>query len=126
MKYVAIALFCLGVTGYVSAQERPFRPGVQKMKVTSHVSNSANTNTQVNVHRGLNGTIRTASCGTYIEVVQPNGALERYFPSNLEAKMHVDGAAVSFDYVDDAATQFPEGCEIKKAIQLNNVLFSAN
>ncbi|MCR9173160.1 MAG: hypothetical protein NXI10_11735 [bacterium] len=122
MKFAALLVFCLGVTGFVSAQERPFRPGNQKLKVTTSVNNSSNTNTntQVNVHRGLNGTVRTASCGTYIEVVA-NGVTERYFPTNLEQAKMVDGLTISFDYVDDAKTAFPEGCEIKKSVLVNNV-----
>ncbi|MDB3907763.1 hypothetical protein N9355_09855 [Crocinitomicaceae bacterium] len=125
MKYAALVLFCLGVTGFVSAQERPYRPGVQKMKVTTTVNSSTNTSTdtQVNVHKGLNGTVRTASCGTYIEVTL-NGATERFFPTNLNPKMHIDGYTISFDYVDDNTTKFPEGCEINKSVQVNNVQYN--
>jgi hypothetical protein len=125
MKYAALILFCLGVSGFVSAQERLHRPGKQKMKVTTTINTSTNTNTntQVNVHRGLNGTVRTASCGTYIEVSK-NGATERYFPTNLNAKMHIDGYTISFDYVDDNTTKFPEGCEITKSVQVNNVQYN--
>ncbi len=124
MKYAAVIIFCLGITGFLSAQERPYRPGTQKMKVTTTVNTStnSNTNTQVNVHKGVNGTVRTASCGTYIEV-EIDGTTERYFPTNLNQKMHIDGYTISFDYVDDAATKFPEGCEITKSIQLNNVQY---
>lgn len=124
MKYAALTLFCLGVTGFASAQQRPVRPGTQKMKVTTSVNTSSNTttNTQVNVHRGLNGTVRTASCGTYIEV-EVNGAMQRFFPTNLNPKMHIDGYTISFDYVDDNGTKFPEGCEITKSVQLNNVQY---
>ena len=123
MKYAALVLFCLGVTGFVSAKERPYRPGTQKMKVTKTVNTTTNTNTQVNLHRGLNGTVRTASCGTYIEV-EVNGTTERYFPTNLNQKMHIDGYTISFDYVDDNTAKFPEGCDIKKSVQVNNVQYN--
>ncbi|XOV68402.1 MAG: hypothetical protein ACFHU9_04345 [Fluviicola sp.] len=122
MKYATLVLFCLGISVVVSAQERPFRPGTQKLKVTKTVTGNSSTNTQVNVHRGVNGTVRTATCGTYLEVMD-NGVLKRFFPSNLSPKMHIDGYKISFDYVDDNAAKFPEGCEITKSIQLNNVQY---
>jgi hypothetical protein len=71
------------------------------------------------VFRGVSGTIRTASCATYIEVID-NGAVKRIFPVNLSREFHQDGKTIVFDFVEEDVN-YPEGCGILQSVRLNNI-----
>lgn len=124
MKYAALVLFCLGISSFVNAQERKIvesnKLNLQEIQQSKIAEKNKRQETTTLVNRQINGTVRTASCGTYIEV-EVNGTIERYFPSNLNPKMHIDGYTISFDYVEDEMVIYPEACKITKGIRVNNV-----
>ena len=124
----AIAFFVL-FAGSVNAQEGQNRPAQRTLKVTTTAQTAKpvvndGANSTSNEVRSVQGIVRTASCGTYIEV-NVNDEIHRYFPVGLNPKMHIEGYSILFDYVEDT-TAFPENCDIIKSVRVNNVRYNGN
>lgn len=119
MKTLAILSLFILIAGTVSAQQRPNRPANRQLKVTKTLNTTKPATSVAPEVKKATGTVRDATCGAYIEV-KVNDRIERYFPVNLNATENIEGDVIEFDYVDDQ-TAFPENCDIKKSIRVNNV-----
>lgn len=123
MKTLGILFFTIVIASAANAQEKQNRPAHRPLKVTTSVNTTQKPAPKV-VVRAVEGTVRTATCGTYIEVSR-NGSIERFFPVNLDSTMNKEGYSIVFDYVTESAS-YPENCEINKAVRLSNVRYDGN
>ena len=122
---IAASIFTLAASVSYS-QETQAPVSVKKAKViTVESRRSSPTPAAVKpIVHNVSGIVRTASCGTYIEV-NVNDEIHRYFPIGLNPKMHIEGYSILFDYADDP-TSYPENCDITKSVRVNNVRYNGN